>query len=465
MKITVVGLGHLGMVAAGGLAREGHQVTGVDIDGSRVEALRTGESAIYEPGLDDWLAEGVGRGRLRFLHMEEFAGDLGDAAVIATGTPASEGGEADLCQVVSALHWIRSIRPGNTAIVMKSTVPPGSGRKFVHRELKGMDVAYIANPEFLREGRALEDWLHPDRIVVGTDGCTRGAVDILKKLYPGIQAPTLVTDTTSAEMLKYASNALLATRISFINEIAALCDSVGASIDSVSEGLAMDARMGQQIHAGIGYGGSCFPKDLLALQHLAQAKGIQMDLLGSVASVNVRQRMLPLARLRSRFPQGLDGVRVGVLGLAFKPGTSDIREAPAINLIEALVHEGADVTAYDPQANSIARDALPASVAFCDSSKSAAQGALALALLTEWEEIVEANWAEIAEVMQPPKYVFDGRNALDAEAMVDLGFDYVGVGRGHSDHSAKRKRELLPQYETLLPNAQSATVGNRLRRQ
>ncbi|MYC30665.1 MAG: UDP-glucose/GDP-mannose dehydrogenase family protein [Chloroflexi bacterium] len=453
MRITVVGMGHLGVVAASALARAGHHVTGVDVDRFRIEGLKQGKPALHEPGLEAWLEEGLGRGNLCFLDTEEFSGNLGEVALVATGTPASEGGEADLSQVLSALHWIRSLQPGNTAIVMKSTVPPGSGSAFAQRELRGLDVAYVSNPEFLREGRALQDWMHPDRIVVGADRCSQWAVAVVKKMYATIEAPYLVTDVTSAEMLKYASNAFLAARISFINEMAALCEEVGASIDAVSLGLAMDARTGQQIHPGIGYGGSCFPKDILALQYLAHAKGVQMDLLGSVASVNARQRMLPLARLRSRFPGGLAGVRVGVLGLAFKPGTSDIREAPAVDLIEALVQEGADVAAFDPQANHAARKKLPACVAFSGSPESAATGAQALALLTEWDEIVGADWAGIAGIMRTPRYVFDGRNALEPEVMAELGFDYAGVGRGRSDRLAKRTADLPGQFPTQLQSA------------
>ena len=259
MRITVIGMGHLGMVAASALAKEGHHVTGVDVSNCSIEGLKKGKVALYEPGLEAWLGEGLSGGHLRFLGTEEFSGDLGDVALVTTGIPASEGREADLGQVRSALHWIRNLQPRNTTIVMKSTVPPGSGSAFAQRELRGLDVPYVSNPEFLREGRALQDWMHPDRIVAGVDDGSRKAVGVLKNMYAGIEAPYLVTDITNAEMLKYASNAFLATRISFINEMAALCEEVGASIDAVSEGLAMDARKGQQIHAGVGYGGSCLP--------------------------------------------------------------------------------------------------------------------------------------------------------------------------------------------------------------
>ena len=442
MRITVIGMGHLGVVAASALAREGHKVTGVDVDRSRIEGLEKGKSGLYEPGLDAWLAEGLQAGDLRFLHPGDFSGYLGYVVVVATGTPASEGGQPDLSQVLSALDWIKAQQPGKTTIVMKSTVPPGSGKSFIQRELAGLDITYMSNPEFLREGNALHDWMHPDRIVVGVEGCSEGALEVMQKMHSRIDAPYLVTDTASAEMLKYASNAFLATRISFINEIAALCEEVGASIDTVSRGLAMDPRMGKQIHAGVGYGGSCLPKDVLALRYLAQARGIPADLLDSVAFVNARQRLLPLVRLRSKFPEGLAGVRVGVLGLAFKPATSDIRKAPAMDLIEVLVQEGADVAAFDPQAARNARETLPACVALCDSPESAASGAQALLLLTEWNEIVDIAWAKIAKKMRAPRYIFDGRNALNAETMVNSGFDYAGVGRGHPDHLAKGKISL-----------------------
>lgn len=451
MQITVIGMGHLGMVAASCLAREGHHVVGVDSDGPKIDLLSNGESVFYEPGLDVWLNEGLQSGNLRFSRTEEFPGNLGDVSVVATGTPASAGGEADLGQVRAALRWIRAMQTGNTTVVMKSTVPPGSGRSFIQRELAGPDIDYVSNPEFLREGKALHDWMYPDRIVVGSDGCSRRAVEIVRQMYASSDAPYLVTDTTSAETLKYASNAFLATRISFINEIAALCEKVGASIDDVSQGLAMDARTGQQIHAGIGYGGSCFPKDILALQFLAQAKGINLDLLESVSEVNARQRRLPLYRLRSRFPEGLSGVGVGVLGLAFKPGTNDIREAVSLDLIEALVSEGAEVSAFDPQANRAAREALSANIAFCDSPESVARGAQAVLLLTEWDEIVEADWPSIFRLMAAPRFLFDGRNALDAREMIELGFEYAGVGRGYPDRLTKGGNRLPHQSVSSLP--------------
>ena len=334
---------------------------------------------------------------------------------------------------------------------MKSTVPPGSGADFVRHDLKGLDVKYVANPEFLREGRALRDWNAPDRIIAGVDDPSGKAIGAVRKMYAGIEAPFLVTDVTSAEMIKYASNAFLATRISFINEMATLCDAVGASIEAVSDGLALDVRMGKRIHAGVGYGGSCLPKDVLALQYLAQEKGLQMDLLGAVASVNARQRLLPLSRLRYRFPGGLAGVKVGVLGLAFKAGTNDIREAASLDLIAFLTADGAKVCAFDPQANEAARPLLPPCVDFVDSPESAAWEAQALLLLTEWPEIVHADWPAIARQMRPPKFVFDGRNALDAEYMVSLGFEYGAVGLGQLNVLPEEGSAVYGQPPAILP--------------
>ena len=435
MRITVFGLGHLGTVAAGGLAAAGHDVMGLDIDEQRVQALRAGRMSIYEPELRECVASGVDRGNLQFSRIDEFAGPLGDIALVATGTPATPYGEADLTQVRSALAWIKSRRPIDLTIVMKSTVPPGSGTTFVHQDLKGTNACYVSNPEFLREGRALQDWFFPDRIVVGCDTPSSRGIETIRRMYSPIETPLLVTDITSAEMIKYASNAFLATRISFINEIASLCDAVGASVDAVSDGLALDGRNGKKVYAGVGYGGSCFPKDIRALEHMASAAGLDMDLLGAVAAVNDRQRAMPVERLLARFGEDLRGVEVGVLGLAFKPGTDDLRGAVSLDVIGSLAQRGARVRAYDPQASQLAARLLPGSVDLEDTPEDAAVGAQALLLLTEWKEIGEANWEEIASQMRPPRFLFDGRNALDAALMSRFGFEYVGVGRGNTDLS------------------------------
>ena len=429
MKITVVGLGYVGTVAAAGLATAGHEVLGVDIDQRRIDALNTGRVPMYEPGLESRVASALRSGVLRFLHRDEVAEDLGDVALIATGTPPTHAGAADLQQVRAAVTWIRSMKPEDLLIVMKSTVPPGTGRRILEHELKGSPIGYAANPEFLREGRAIDDWEAPDRIVIGADTGDARSVDVVKRIHKGIDAPYMVTDITSAEMIKYASNAFLATRISFINEIASLCDSVGASIDEVSQGLAMDSRTGARIHAGVGYGGSCFPKDVRALDHLALTSGANVDLLRSVINTNNRQRLLPLHALRQRFDGALAGLRVGILGLAFKPETDDVRDAPSLDLIRALVDEGVEVQAFDPEAMESARPSLPSSVRLVGGVEEAANRAQSLVLLTEWACIVRSDWRIVARCMLPPRFVYDGRNALDPAEMNGLGFEYVGVGR------------------------------------
>ena len=448
MKITVIGLGYVGAVVASGLAAAGHAVLGVDIDRGRLATLQAGKVHLYEPGLEARVADGVGSGRLRFLHRDDVAEPLGAAAVIATGTPPTDSGAADLSQVKSAVGWIKSKAPRDLVVVMKSTVPPGVGQRLLQTDLRGTGIRYASNPEFLREGRAVADWDAPDRIVIGAGPSTYAqdsmnssfdlrsggddhavALAVVKGMHAGIDAPHLVTDITSAEMVKYASNAFLAARISFINEIALLCERIGASIDAVSEGLAMDARAGARIYAGVGYGGSCFPKDVRALDYLALTSGVSVDLLRSVINVNNRQRMLPLYTLRQRFNGVLNGVRVGVLGLAFKPETDDVRDAPSLSLIRELVDEGVQVLAFDPQAGDTARRQLPGAVCMADSPVEAAEGAQAVVLLTEWPQIVRAEWPCIAAAMCPPRLLFDGRNALDPGAMRALGFEYAGVGR------------------------------------
>ena len=429
MKITVIGLGYVGAIVASGLAAAGHAVLGVDIDRGRLATLQGGKVHLYEPGLEARVAEGVRNGRLRFLHRDEVDEPLGAVAIIVTGTPPTDSGAADLSQVKSAVGWIKAREPRDLVVVMKSTVPPGVGQRLLHNDLRGTGIRYASNPEFLREGRAVADWDAPDRIVIGAEPGDDHAVAVVKGMHAGIDAPHMVTDITSAEMVKYASNAFLATRISFINEIALLCDRIGASIDAVSEGLAMDTRAGARIYAGVGYGGSCFPKDVRALDYLALTSGVSVDLLRSVINVNNRQRMLPLYALRQRFNGALNGVRVGVLGLAFKPETDDVRDAPSLSLIRELVDEGVQVLAFDPQANDTASCQLPAAVHMTDSPVEAAEQAQAVVLLTEWPQIVQAEWPCIAAAMRSPRFLFDGRNALDADAMQALGFEYAGVGR------------------------------------
>lgn len=431
MKISVIGLGYVGAVAAAGLAGAGHNVLGLDIDRGRLQSLASGRTPMYEPGLERRIAAGIADGNLRFSHPDDHSEPIGDIALIATGTPPRPSGAADLSQVRAALDWIKSRPHDNLVVVMKSTVPPGTGCKILGEDLRGTGIRYASNPEFLREGRALQDWDSPDRIVIGAEPGDRKTVEAVRKMHSGLSAPFVVTDITSAEMTKYASNAFLATRISFINEIAALCDRVGASIDAVSEGLAMDPRTGNRIYAGVGYGGSCFPKDVRALDYLALTSGVNFELLRSVINVNNKQRLLPLYALRSRFGGALSGLKVGVLGLAFKPETDDVRDAPSLDLIRALIDEGVDVQAFDPRAAHTAARELPSSARIVDDPIEAAAGAQAVVILTEWDQITDADWKDIARCMRPPRFVFDGRNCLSPREMESVGFEYQSVGRNN----------------------------------
>ena len=434
MNITVIGLGYVGMVAAACLADAGHRVLGVDIDGDRITQLRSGKLPFHEPGLQELVSSSLDKGRLHYEHRDLVAEPLGEVTLVATGTPQTASGAADLSQVRSALNWVRSQDHPDTVVVMKSTVPPGTGQRAVEQETRrtardGNGLRYISNPEFLREGQAVRDWQHPDRIVIGADAGDARSVEAVKAMHAGVDAPYIITDITSAEMIKYASNAFLATRISFINEIASLCERVGASIDAVSDGMAMDPRTGGRIYAGVGYGGSCFPKDVRALDNVALTSGANVELLRSVININNRQRLLPVYALRERFGGAIDGLRLGVLGLAFKPNTDDVREAPSLDMINTLCDDGAIVSAYDPEAIDTARPHLPPSVRLVDNVLEAANQAQAVVLVTEWPEFVDANWQDIARCMNPPRFVFDGRNALDGAKMQRLGFQYAGVGR------------------------------------
>ena len=434
MKVTVIGLGYVGSVAAAGFASADHEVLGIDVDEKRVEAMNRGVAPIYEPGLSDIIHRSIKSGNLRFATTSEANEQLGDVVIIATGTPMSESGAADLSQVYSAIDWAKGRMSDGDVVVMKSTVPPGTGARLKDLLKNGTTISYVSNPEFLREGQAIDDWFNPDRIVVGGDDAA--AVSKVSSLYENMTAPIVKTDITSAEMIKYAANAFLAAKISFINEIAALCDRVGGTIDDVIKGISLDPRIGPSfLRPGVGYGGSCFPKDVRALDHLAMANGHSFELLRSVIAVNSRQRLLPLNVMRERFGR-LDGVKVGVMGLAFKPNTDDVRESPALELIAMLVGEGAQIKAYDPMAKVNARKLLPSTVDLVDSPSECADGAEAVVLMTEWPEIVNANWEGIIDGMSAPHLLFDGRNALNMDQMIKLGFDYVGVGRAMAKRSA-----------------------------
>jgi UDPglucose 6-dehydrogenase len=357
--------------------------------------------------------------RLNFAHADDPV-ELGDIVFVAVGTPATTAGSADLRAVRGVLAKVQSHAAPGTLVVMKSTVPPGTGRDFA-RSLSTRGIGYASNPEFLREGSAVRDWFETDRIVIGG---TRQDGERLAALYADVDAPKVLCDITSAEMIKYASNAFLATKISFVNEIAVLCDLVGANIDEVARAIGMDARIGPAfLRPGIGYGGSCFPKDTRALDFIANLQGYDFHLLRAVIDVNARQRLLPVRALKKHFG-ALGRRRIAVLGLTFKPETDDVRESPAVEVVAMLQAEGADVIGYNPIPVNLP-DALP----LADSLLESVTGADAAVLMTEWSQIVEADWRALVGAMRPGAVVFDGRNALDPAVIRGAGAHYIGVGR------------------------------------
>ena len=437
VKISVIGIGHVGAVAAAGLATAGHDVQALDIDVEKLRAYNDGMDPIYEPGLAELIKPARDAGRLCFRHISEAGDALGDVILVTTGTPTTETGAADLSQIRSAVAGAVESRSPGAVIVMKSTVPPGTGARLSSTVLRDTPFKYVSNPEFLREGQAIHDWFHPDRIVVGSDD--EEAVRTVKAMLGSIDAPYVVTDVTSAEMIKYASNAFLGTKISFINEIAALCDKLGGTIDDVSEGISLDPRIGPSfLQAGVGYGGSCFPKDVRALDQLALTNDHNFELLRSVITVNNRQRLLPLHALRGRLGH-LAGAKIAVLGLAFKPNTDDVREAPSLDLVRALVDEDAKVSAYDPKALKAASRVLPSSVRMVGDIYECVDEAVAVVLMTQWPEIVDADWELVARRMKLPRLLFDGRNALDPDRIRDCGFEYRGVGRPQPRRRARNR--------------------------
>lgn len=409
MRIGVVGLGYVGSVAAACLAKVGHDVLGVDRDRQRLQ------DPPYEPYLNRLLGLYTSKRNLRLLHTSEVSDPLGEVILICTGTPSNVTGLVDLSQVKSAIEWVKTKQTSGT-LVMKSTVPPGTGNQIITGLLSDTSFSYVSNPEFLREGTAVHDWFHPDRIVIGTG--SKESEYRVRKLYEGIKCPYIITSVTTAEMIKYAANAFLATKISFINEVANLSDVFGVSIDDIQEGIGLDPRIGRSfLNPGVGYGGSCFPKDIRALDNLSDSSGYDFQLLKSVIRVNNRQRYRPLDFLKNQFGN-LEGLPICVLGLTFKPGTDDTRESPGVDLASALEGKKADVRKYDPAVQE--NPGLLASVT----------GSKALILMTEWPQIVNADWEEIYSRMLPPRLLFDGRNCLNPEEMYNLGFCYRGVGRG-----------------------------------
>jgi len=426
MNIIVIGAGYVGLTAACCLANSGHRVICVETDPAKLKLLNQGKSPILEKGLDQLLERGLSSSNLSFV--PSLPGPLqADMVMITVGTPSLLSGAADLSCIYDIAAGLKDAARYPLTLVMKSTVPPGTGVKLLERYFKDTPIAYVSNPEFLREGQAIQDWYHPSRIVIGADDPEAGQK--VARLYSDIEASVVITDITSAETIKYASNAFLVTKISFINEMANLCEAVGADIDDVAHGIGLDPRIGPDfLRAGLGYGGSCFPKDARALDFAALNHGYDFRLLKSTIEVNTRQRVLAVHKLKQLFGS-LAGKEIALLGLSFKPGTDDIREAPALDIAHLLHEAGARLRVYDPAAMENAKPLLPEGIVFAPDIYEATAGASAVILVTEWPQFIDADWDIIKKGMREPYVVLDGRNALSPDRLRALGFRYAGVGR------------------------------------
>ncbi len=445
MKLSVIGAGYVGLTTAACLAQIGHDVFCSESDREKLDKLQNGAMPLFEPHLEDVIKLARAAGRLRFGSTAE-AIDHGLAIFICVGTPPLPNGDADLSAIEGVARAIAKQASGYRLVIEKSTVPVQTGSQLrkclsVHRA-NGLDYDVASNPEFLREGSAVEDFLHPDRIVVGVD--TPRAAALLREIYEPIMRGTFtcpihadcqrlkepvlfVTDTSSAELIKHASNSFLAMKISFINMVANLCEVVGADISRVAEGMGLDPRIGPAfLNPGIGFGGFCFPKDVQAFIRIAEKSRCDFSLLSEVEKIN-QNRISHFVELIRKELWILSGKKVAVWGLAFKPNTDDVRFAPSIALIKALLEEGAIVNAYDPQAMEKARPSLP-SIHYCADPYEAAQGVDAILLVTEWAEFAEVDWKRIASVVEHP-LIIDGRNMLDPETVTRHGFHYVSIGR------------------------------------
>ena len=431
MHIGVVGTGYVGLVVGACLAENGNFVVCVDNDAEKVERLRRGEIPIYEPGLNELVPRNVAEDRLRFSTDLAEAVRVSEVIFIAVGTPQDEDGSADLSHVLDVAAGIARAMNGYKILVNKSTVPVGTVRRVreVVSALTTHPFAVVSNPEFLKEGTAVDDFLKPDRVVIGADEPRVEAV--MRQLYEPFMRtgkPILVMDPASAELTKYAANAMLATRISFMNEIANYCDRVGADVRQVRLGMGTDSRIGSSfLFPGTGYGGSCFPKDVKALIRMGHEANLAMSVVEAVDRTNEAQKAILVPRVAA-YLGGLAGRTVGVWGLAFKPRTDDMREAPAIAVIEALLAGGASVRAYDPKAEEQARRIFDDRILLCARAYEAVAGADALVVVTEWSEFREPDFRRIKELMRRPA-IFDGRNIYDPQVLRELGFHYEGIGR------------------------------------
>lgn len=428
MKITIIGTGYVGLVTGVGLAELGHQIFCVDTDPAKIKMLSQGQEIFYEPDLSKLLKKNLKSGRLIFTTNLAEVINKAQIVFICVGTPPKKDGSADLCYVLKVAADINKCAASGKIIVTKSTVPVGTGELLekVLNSKNGRIFTAVSCPEFLREGRAIYDFFHPDRIIAGAAKESVGFKVI--NLFSKIKAHKMVTSRETAELIKYASNAFLATKISFINEISNICEQVKANVDKVACGMGYDARINPHfLKAGIGYGGSCFPKDVRALRQIAGCKGYNFRLLKAVIEVNNQQKKIFIEKIKKNLGN-LKGKAVAVLGLAFKDNTDDIRESAAIDIIKALIKAGARVKVYDPQAMVNAKKVLANSVAFCSSPEEAAAQSIALIIVTEWPEFAKLDWQKIKNLMKNP-VIFDGKNLLDKNKMNKLKFKYYSVGR------------------------------------
>jgi UDPglucose 6-dehydrogenase len=432
MKLCVIGTGYVGLVAGTCFAESGNDVVCVDNLAAKIEALRRGQVPIYEPGLEELIRRNVTEGRLTFTT------DLADAVrrshvcFVAVGTPSGDDGAADLSAVYGVGRDIGGAMTGYRVVVTKSTVPVGTHARL--REEIASATAHpfdvVSNPEFMKEGAAIEDFMKPDRVVIGSD--SPHAVEVMREIYePFVRTgnPILVMDNTSAEMTKYAANALLATRISFMNEVANLCERMGADVEDVRRGIGYDRRIGHHfLFPGVGYGGSCFPKDVKAIIHTAQQRGLTFPLLAAVEAVNDAQKRLLVEKVVAEFGEDLAGRRFAVWGLAFKPRTDDMREAPSIPITEGLLARGASVAVHDPEALAEARKQFGERVTYHRVNYEALAGADALLIVTEWNEFRRPDFERMRGLMKTP-IIIDGRNVYDPDVMTQHGFTYLSMGR------------------------------------
>ena len=435
MKLSVIGTGYVGLVVSACLAENGNDVIAVDIDEDKIDRLRRGELPIYEPGLAELLKRNVAEERLSLTTDFDDAIRQSKLLFIAVGTPPDEDGSADMSHVLSVAEGIGRVMGEYKIVVLKSTVPVGTNRKVLETisALTSEPVSVVSNPEFLKEGAAIDDFLRPDRVVIGTDD--PAVAEIMKELYrPFVrtQNPLLVMDPESAELTKYAANAMLASRISFMNEMARLCEKVGADVANLRLAIGADSRIGHPfLFPGVGYGGSCFPKDIRALLRTARDSGVTLELIEATERVNESQKLVLLSKIRAHFDKSLKGRKLALWGLSFKPRTDDMREAPSLSLIRALVDEGVRIRMYDPEAMNEARKHLRGvdrELTYCRKSYEALEDADGLVLVTEWNEFREPDFEKIRDLLREP-VVFDGRNIYNPDKLRKLGFTYFGVGR------------------------------------